>query len=357
LAGQGDAFARVMLVSEDPPLIAAARALSLPLPLTIEPGGESSFHFGRVLKNVCEKHDLSRVVYAGGAALPLATGDLLRDLSLSVSGDAPCVVANSLYSADFMAFHPAEALSRIDLPSTDNNLAWQLHYNAGLPFASTPRTLASHFDIDTPPDLAVLYFAFVNDLRPAPASTLPSVGQYLAQVLSLVPQVMPTLSDRLSRAYAVMATRRAHLLLTGRVSAWVWRRLEVNLPCQTRVLSEERGMQAGGREARGEVRSLLGLHLDAVGLEGLVTSLEATCDAAFLDTRVLFAHRRLKVSRADRFFSDTLQPDQISDPWVRDLTSAFASTTIPIVMGGHSLVSGGVWALSEKVRSTASAAL
>src|SRR5687768_9967021 len=155
LAGQIDAFAGAVLVTEDPSLIQDAQVLTLPLPLVIEGGGES-FHFGEALKSVCEKYSLQRVVYAGGAALPLATADLLRDLALSVSSDAPCVVANSLYSADFVAFQPAEALSRISLPSTDNNLAWLLHYTAGLPFASTPRTLASQFDIDTPPDLSVL---------------------------------------------------------------------------------------------------------------------------------------------------------------------------------------------------------
>jgi hypothetical protein len=168
---------------------------------------------------------------------------------------------------------------------------------------------------------------------------------------------MPLLADSLARAYDVMATRRAQLFVAGRVSSWVWRRLEVNLPCQTRILSEERGMQAGGRGARGEARSLLGLLIDAVGMDGFVRSLEETCDAAFLDTRVLFAHRRLQVSRSDRFSSDALQPSAVSDPWVRDLTAALASARIPVVLGGHSLVSGGVWALSERIRASASAML
>jgi hypothetical protein len=175
-------------------------------------------------------------------------------------------------------------------------------------------------------------------------------------MLERVPEMMPRLAVDLERAYAVMATRRAHLFVAGRVSAWVWRRLEVNLPCQTRVLSEERGMQAGGREARGEVRSLLGLYIDVTGLEGMVRAIEETCDAAFLDTRVLFAHRRLAVSRSDRFYSDALAPDDIADPWVRDLTVALASARVPIVPGGHSLIAGGLWALSEQVRASASAA-
>jgi hypothetical protein len=350
-ADQTAAFAGIVLITEDPALIQEAQGLSIPL--TLETGG-SNFHFGEVFRTVCEKHRLQRVVYAGGAALPLASPDLLKDLALTVSGEGPCVVANSLFSADFVAFYPAGAFSRIPLPATDNNLAWLLHFNAGLPFAATPRTLATQFDIDTPPDLAVLHLACRRGSRTAHTEAVPVVGAHLDRIVERVPEVMPVLAGNLARAYEVMGTRRAQLFVAGRVSSWVWRRLEVNLPCETRVLSEERGMQAGGREAKGEVLSLLGLHMDAVGMDGLVRSLEETCDAAFLDTRVLFAHRHLQVSRSDRFNSDALQPGGITDSWVRALTSALALARIPVVLGGHSLVSGGVWALSERIRASAS---
>jgi len=49
-------------------------------------------------------------------------------------------------------------------------------------------------------------------------------------------------------------------------------------------------------------------------------------------------------------------PEQVFDPWVRQLTDAAANANIPVVLGGHSLISGGVWALSERVRGSASAA-
>ena len=139
-------------------------------------------------------------------------------------------------------------------------------------------------------------------------------------------------------------------LVAGRVSSWVWRRLETNLPCQTRIVSEERGMRASGKEERGEVRSLLGLYSDLAGVPGLISAIEQTCDAAFLDTRVLFAHRNLKPSPQDRFASDALMPDLIANPWIREFTEAVRAASVPIVLGGHSLASGGVWALSERVR-------
>ena len=114
-------------------------------------------------------------------------------------------------------------------------------------------------------------------------------------------------------------------------------------------------MRASGREARGEARSVLGLYADMSGPTGLVSALEQTCDAVFLDTRVLFAHRHLAPARTDRFASDALRPDDVGESWVRDLTEAMTRASIPIVPGGHSLMSGGVWALSEQVRGAGSA--
>jgi hypothetical protein len=130
----------------------------------------------------------------------------------------------------------------------------------------------------------------------------------------------------------------------------------VNLPCQTRIISEERGMQASGREARGEVLSILGSYVDLAGIDGLFSMLEKTCQAAFIDSRVLFAHRKLKVTKADRFASDTVLPEGITDEWVRAFTRAAAEASIPVLLGGHSLISGGVWALSERVYNVSSAA-
>ncbi len=115
-------------------------------------------------------------------------------------------------------------------------------------------------------------------------------------------------------------------------------------------------MRASGREERGEVVSLLGLYADIGGAKGLVEAIERACDAALIDSRVLFAHKRLRVSSSDRFASDALQHEEIGEAWVREFTEAVASARIPIMLGGHSLVAGGAWALSERIRGSASAA-
>ncbi len=357
-AAQSDAFERAILVTDDDRLVETATAIFADtptnLPLLIEKSDAEGFHFGETLRRICETHSIERVVYVGGGAMPLGGVAELRALATAVGGEGECVVANNLYSADMVAFYPASALLKIEPPQTDNDLAWRLHYRAGLSFAALPRTLATQFDIDTPSDLATLWLstrktgATTQAARPASLEA----GPFLSSLLPVTRGVMPRLVGNMEQTLGVMATSRAQLLVAGRVSSWVWRRLEVNLPCQTRVFSEERGMQAGGREERGEVRSLLGYYMDKEGVGGLVRALEQLCDAAVIDSRVLFAHHHLQVSRADRFASDALQPEQVSDAWVRKLTEAVLTANIPIVLGGHSLLSGGVWALSERVRTS-----
>ena len=107
------------------------------------------------------------------------------------------------------------------------------------------------------------------------------------------------------------------------------------------MISEERGLRA---RPDGQARSLLGFHLHAVGPEELVASLEELGDAVFFDTRPLFAHLGWDPSRADRFWSDVGAWEEIARPELRAFTRAVAKSRVPIVLGGHSLVSGGLLA-------------
>lgn len=106
-------------------------------------------------------------------------------------------------------------------------------------------------------------------------------------------------------------------------------------------------MQAEGRGRKREVRSLLGFYLEAVGARRFFQSLGEMAQAVLLDSRVLLQHRRLSPSAADRFYSDLGQPDKIGDPFLQEFTRAALEAPFPVVMGGHSLVSGGLLALLE----------
>jgi hypothetical protein len=132
------------------------------------------------------------------------------------------------------------------------------------------------------------------------------------------------------------------------VGSQIWQYLEKETACRVRVFSEERGLQAVGRERVRQARSLLGYHLQEVGYERFFEELADMADFALIDSRVILAHLNAAPSRSDRFLSDLGQYDQIADPFLREFTEAAAKAPIPVILGGHSLVAGGVMALIEK---------
>ena len=92
---------------------------------------------------------------------------------------------------------------------------------------------------------------------------------------------------------------------------------------------------------------MLGYLLDSSGVSGFFDKLSEMGDAAFLDTRVIFNHAGRNFSAPDRFYSDMLEPEHIADPWLREFTHGAREAAIPVVLGGHSLVLGGMLALID----------
>lgn len=107
------------------------------------------------------------------------------------------------------------------------------------------------------------------------------------------------------------------------------------------------GQQAEAGPPTARARSLLGFYLEAVGVPRFFATLAELADAAFLDSRVILAHLGLRPGRADRFLSDLGRHEEIGDPFLRELTEGAARAPIPVALGGHSLVAGGLMALIE----------
>ncbi|HEY8487289.1 MAG TPA: hypothetical protein VIL11_07830 [Limnochordales bacterium] len=318
---------RVLVVTDSEELAEDARARGAEVDLDAAAG---QFHFGRRLAEVVRRHRLHRVMYMSGGLGALATPDDLRWVARELVRRPSCLITNNPYSADLVAFCPGEAVERIEPPQLDNSLAMALSAGAGLPLVTPPRTLGLHFDIDTPAEMLVLA------VHPGAG---PHARRYLqSQALDLA---------RVRRVLKVLADCRADLLLFGRIGAPLFHYLDDRTRCRLRVLSEERGMKALGRDVRGEVTSLLGYLWEAVGSEGLFQRLAHMAQGALVDSRVLFAHRRWDVSQADRFLSDLGEWEEIGHPGVREFTRAAAEAGIPVLLGGHSLVSGGIWALVD----------
>ncbi|HSR35358.1 MAG TPA: hypothetical protein VLY63_32715 [Anaerolineae bacterium] len=331
-----DLVERALTVPSLGPVVVATNSPSLahrlsdhPIRVDVDSPGEP-FHFGRRLAGLIARYGMERCFYIGGGAGPLLPASTLATVAELMLSTERQLITNNFYSSDFVAFGPTSILEEVGPPDNDNELAWLLGEDAGLPIRELPRTGATQFDVDTPVDLFTL-------------AAHPDAGPHARSYL----QGLALDTTHLDAALPLMLDRDATILVAGRVSSATWGYLERETACSTRVLSEERGMRASGRQARGEVRSLLGYYLDAVGLEHFFEALATMGQALFLDNRVIFAHRGLWPSAADRFYSDLRQPEQIAEPFVKALTEAAMTASVPVIMGGHSLVSGGMYALVD----------
>jgi len=305
-----------------------------PVRVVIDPP-EQTFHFGLWLRQLVDRFGVEKLFYMGGGSGSLLSQDEMAHLVEAVDKEDEFLVTNNFYSTDYAALSPAAALHAIEPPALDNDLGWLLVRQAGLKNYSPPRSAATQLDVDTPIDLMTI-------------QGHPDVGAHLKGYL----EELELDVSHIEKAMALFVDRAAEVFIAGRVSSATWAYLEQETACRVRLLAEERGMRASGRQARGEVRSLLGFYLDAVGEEAFFDHLGELGQAAFIDNRVVLAHWRLWPSDADRFYADLRQPEKVQDSRLRALVEAAMAASIPVVMGGHSLVSGGLYALLETAWAT-----
>jgi hypothetical protein len=262
--------------------------------------------------------------------VPLLRGSDIAAVARHLTDAGDVVISNNYFSADLVAFSPGDALDDIDLPVSDNFLPRLLHDQAGLESLPLPRNSATQFNIDSPADLAILKLTG-------------GAGPFLTRWL----QDFEADLEPYQRLLLALVDPMAEVLLAGRVGSQVWSYLEKETACRLRVYSEERGMQAAGRDETGLARSLLSFHLREVGARRFFAELAELGDIACIDTRPLLAHLGVQASRADRFWSDLGRPERIEDPFLRELTQAACEAPLPVIFGGHSLVAGGLMALTE----------
>ena len=229
----------------------------------------------------------------------------------------------------------------------DNALPRWLEERAGVTVTDLRSRWRLGVDVDTPLDLIVLGDPAARDLHAA----APLSGERLG--------------ERLAALAGLLTNRRAELLVAGRVSTATLRWLESGVACRVRALVEERGLRAATQLAQSGAttnsrppRSVLGELLDRDGPEALAQIVARLADAAVIDTRVLLAHRHGFAESAwpaaeDRFASDLLAPLSITDPWLRALTESAANSPSdhPILLGGHTMVNGGLRLLAGRARA------
>jgi len=322
---------RAVVATDDPRWVEPLA--HLPLEVDLDPPGEP-FHFGRRLADVIRRHRLEAVLYAGGGSAPLMFPADWWEALTDFAAARSMVVTNNLHSSDWVAFRPAEAFCPLIAgQERDNGLAWALAHDGGLPVRALPPSASSRFDLDTPADLLI-------------ARAYPGLLPHLRAALARLDWPKGIVEGVLE----VMAREGSQLAVIGRSSSAAWASLEEATQCWVRLFVEERGMIASGRLRRGEVRSLLAEHLERVGVDTFFSTLSGLVDAALMDNRVILAARGTWPSRADRFSADLFRWQEVGDPFLQAFARAAAGAGIPLLMGGQSVVSGGLLALVEVLR-------
>jgi len=313
----------VLVVTNRTDLADGARALGAEIWLSPD-----EFHFGTYLRQVVEQYRPEALLYLGGASAPLVTEEEFRDIVEMLASCDRVVVVNNPMSPDLIAFRPSAQLLYVPSPDADNVLGYYLK-ESGLVRVVLPDNPRLNFDVDTPTDFLIL--GHTQEGKSILGDALISLGWD---------------DTTIRRCVEIMHTPMSEVALFGRVGPSTMSDINSHLKCRLRVFSEERGLKALGRDHR--VHSLIGSILDMMGPEQFFRLLASHADCAFMDTRVYFRHWGKSPSTWDRFRSDLGDYHLISDPNLARFTEAARNAEIPVVLGGHSLVSGGIRLLVQE---------
>jgi len=281
--------------------------------------------------------------WVGAGALALLADEALDALVSPIAGE---VVTNNRFSSDafVVAGDLSAALGVLAGLGADNGAPRALEA-ADFTVRDLSGAPWTRFDIDTPLDLALLRLA---TRLPGTRSLDPAISAFLEG--AQLPGGQPLMISRVDEVLAVLRNRNAELVVAGRVPSSSFAYLEEQAACRVRLFVEERGMRAA---AANRPRSLLADWVTERGATSIVDRLMELGNAVILDTRVVMA---ALVGSADpavwpapeeRFASDFADPAPVTSTWLRELTTAAASASVPFVLGGHTLVSDGLRILTD----------
>lgn len=228
----------------------------------------------------------------------LLTSDIIRRLG-SAAGDG-CLWGNRARSADLWAF-PARTWPRPG--STPQRLF--------------PRTAATMFRIATAADLCLL-------------ATLGRDDIIHTDDLAAAPAIL----DGIRSVTHVLTKRTAELVVVGDPGAEGWQYLERETACRVRLLGDAPG---------GVLSSLLA----SAGAARFVKYLGELGDAFIVNTRILFREADAPTPQ-DFYHSDLGLVGQIAHRNLRLLTQALLDSGKPVILGGNSLLIGGIYLLVER---------
>ncbi len=274
------------------------------------------------------------VCYAG-SGMPAMTAADWSDVRAAIESGA--ATANRVFSCDWLGAPDGRLLGAAAGAAIDNRFALLVRDRGRLPLESFARSARTLLDVDTPADLVVLKTAIaVGSL---------DVGPMLRDELARQPQLDEAI-DIAIQVFETMTQPDQELFVAGRVSGADWAVVDRDTSCRVRVLSEERGLRsrgAPGRSLLAALHELCGL-CEQSGGGRFTPLLDSLADAVIWDTRPFWSQLGWNLSRGDRFAADLGSWADIQSAPLRELTRALSGAAAPILIGGHSLVSGGLLA-------------
>ncbi|MCF7890637.1 hypothetical protein K9M78_05395 [Candidatus Bipolaricaulota bacterium] len=325
IAGAVSGFERRILITNSERLINFSTSNSSDVSLE---RSSRNFNFGRSLFDIIRNYNIENLFYIGGGSGPLLEKKDFEKIVSFLVRTSGTLLANNFYSADMIGLSSAQEILKLDPPESDNGLGW-LARDGGLRPHEMTRRAKTQLDLDTPVDLIPLKLSGRADGR---------LKEHLSQVTTgntRIRDILPQFTDQESR-----------LVVGGRIGASTWSYMEKNAACQVDVISEGRGSY-GGNGKRGPESFWLGKSLQDLGPENFIRSVGEKGTGFFLDSRVLFDFLGEWPSRKDRFSSDLLEPNDVEPDYLRDLTRAAREYPKPVVLGGHSMISGSLYLMTD----------
>lgn len=353
--------------------------------------------FGEALAGLVRDEGIEACVVMGDGAVPrLRVTDVAR-LVAAARASGRTALTNNRYSSDICAIADASALLRLAPLPSDNALPRWLEEIAGFDVGELHGRDRLGLDIDSPLDLALLALATgapeslralaareevrvprLEELRAVaadPRRELLVFGRSSSRALAWLERhvrcrVRFLAEERGMRASSPLAigdaaegparagdaARSGGRRAGGAGAAHTGAGDAAEGPAESTggartsppgARTSPPGAGPGAPALARHPRATIGRMLDRDGPQALGGVVAGLADAAILDSRVLLADRlgadeAAWPSAEDRFASDLLRADHVDDRWLRELTAAAASASVPILLGGHTLVGPGV---------------
>jgi|GEM_PF-2143311 len=275
--------------------------------------------FGIRISSVLNKFKGSKLFYTGsGSSTFLSPQEINNGLKHLKPNN---VIANNLYSSDYFFIYSRKDILAERIES-DNAYSRYLIDRYGFKGIEIKRDEFTLFDIDGPLDLLALKITEKGG---------PNLRKYIKNIRLR--------HKNIKNMLLYFTQRDVEIFFWGRISEFLIQFLRYRTACKTKFIIEGRGLFS---QSNRELYSIFYDALFRAGDQFLLNNLHKYCNAVILDSRILFAHQNLKISKEDRFALDMLDIDRIKNPHIKRLCKMALKINIPILFCNHSFLNSGI---------------